>query len=210
MNNVKSEESSDKFRTEGNEFYSQRKFFDALLKYNESLCFAPEENECCGLAYANKSAVYLEMKLYENCIRNIELAKENNYPEKSFELLNKRQQKCEEMMKMSKEKASDPWSVFKLSYPPNKNFPYIADCLEVESNEKYGRYVIANRQLKVGDIIAIEQPFCSVLIEKSTFHQQPESNIYQRCTHCLKENALDLIPCKNCCKGILTLFMDFL
>lgn len=203
MTNPKSTERSNELRAEGNKFYSQRKFFDALLKYNESLCYSPIDNESLGHAYANKSAIYIEMKLYEKCLTNIEMAKKNHYPEKSFEVLDKRQEKCLEMLKVSKEKLSDPWTIFKLSYPPNKNVPFVADCLEVESNEKYGRYVIANRQLKVGDILAIEKPFCSVLMEESTFHETSEPNIYQRCSNCLKENALDLIPCMKCCKGLL-------
>lgn len=202
MINFKSEERSNELRAEGNKFYSQRKFFDALLKYNESLCFAPVANMSAGHSYANKSAVYLEMKLYEKCLNNIAKAKENNYPETNFELLNKREEKCKEMMKSSKEKCSDPWSLFKLSYPPHKNVPFIANCLEVKSSEKYGRFVVANRDLRVGDTVAIEKPFCSVLMEESNFHDQPESNIYQRCTNCLKENGLDLIPCEMCCKGL--------
>ena len=199
---IKSEERSHEFRVEGNKFYSQKKFFDALLKYNESLCYTPEGNDSAGHVYANRSAVYFEMRLFERCLNNIEMAKINNYPEKSLGILTIRQEKCREMIKVTKEKPSDPWSFFKLSYPQNKKYPQIANCVRVESNEKYGRFVTANRQLKVGDIVAIEKPFCSVLIEESTFSAEPESNIYQRCTNCLKENELDLIPCSVCCKGL--------
>lgn len=202
MKILKSKERSDELRVEGNKFYSQRKFFDALLKYNESLSFSPTGDESSGHAYGNRSAVYLEMKLYEKCLNNIEMAKKNFYPEKSFDILNKRKEKCQEMMKISKEKLPSPWSIFKLSYPAHKNIPFIAECLEVESNEKYGRHVVANRQLKVGDIVAIEKPYCSVLMEESTFHESSESNIYQRCSNCLEENAMDLIPCTTCCKGL--------
>lgn len=208
MISEKSKERSDKLRAEGNKSYSQRKFFDALMKYNESLCYAPQGNESLGHAYANKSAVYLEMKLFEKCLNSIEMAKNNFYPADSFKLLDQRREKCEAMMKLTREKPVDPWMFFKLSYPPNKKYPSIAECLEVESNVKYGRYVIANRQLKIGDIVAVEQPFCSVLVEESTFHDVPELNIYQRCTNCLKENALDLIPCENCCKGENFQFLD--
>jgi SET and MYND domain-containing protein 4 len=199
---LKSKQRSDELRAEGNRFYSQRKFFYALLKYNESLCYAPVNSESNGHIYANKSAVYIEMKLYEKCLANIAMAKESQYPENSLDLLNKREEKCQELMKASKEKNSDPWTFFKLSYPPNKNVPYIANCLEVESNELFGRFVVANRHLKVGDIVAIERPFCSVLMEESMFHEVLESNIYQRCSNCLKENGMDLIPCLNCCKGL--------
>lgn len=202
MNSTKCNEKSEQLRAEGNKFYSQRSFFDALLKYNESLCFAETGSENLGFAYANRSAVFFEMKLYENCLSNIELAKLHNYPENSFEILNKREARCKELMKNEIQKSSSPWSFFKLSHPPNKKIPFIADCLEVKINEKFGRHVITNKNLKVGDIIAIEKPFCEILLSESKFVEVPDGNIFQRCSNCLKENALDLIPCSNCCKGM--------
>jgi SET and MYND domain-containing protein 4 len=156
----KSNERAGILRVEGNSFYTQRKFFNAILKYNESLCFADPSSDNLGHAFANRSAVYFEMKLYEKCLKNIELAKQNHYPEKSFEVLDKRGEKCKELMKTSREKILDPWNFFKLSYPANEKLPFIADCLEVKKSEKYGRHVITNRPLKVGDIIVVEKPFC--------------------------------------------------
>lgn len=201
MYSLKSNVQSEALRGDGNKFYSQRKFHDALLKYNESLCFAEPGSEHLGLAYANRSAVYFEMKFFERCLKNIEMAKMNNYPEKSFEVLRKREEKCNEMVKNQSEKLSDPWNFFKLSYPPNKKLPFIANCLEVDCNEQFGRFIVTNRQLNVGDVIAIERPFCSVLLAESPFVEIPASNILQNCTNCLKANYLDLIPCETCCKG---------
>jgi SET and MYND domain-containing protein 4 len=161
------------------------------------------------LAFANKSAVYFEMKMFDRCLNNIEMAKKNNYPEKSWDVLNTRMEKCNQTKKNCHQKPSGPWAYFKLSYPPKKNIPYIADCLQVESNEKYGRFVTASCQLKVGDVIVIEKPFCSVLMEESNFGNGNEKNIFQRCTNCLKENELDLIPCFSCCKGIKNYDTDY-
>lgn len=202
MLTIKSNERSEMLRSEGNKFYSQRNFFNAMLKYNESLCFAEPESENVGFAYANRSAIYFEKKLYEKCLRNIEMAKKHRYPESNFQILDKREEKCKELMKQEMGKSSDPWSFFKLSYPPHKKIPFIAEALESKSSPKFGRYVITNRSLKVGDIIAIEQPYCNVLLSGSKLQEIPESNIYQRCAGCLKENGLDLIPCTACCKGL--------
>lgn len=200
MYSVKSNIKSESLRGDGNKFYSQRNFHDALLKYNESLCFAELESENLGLAYANRSAVYFEMKFYERCLKNIELAKQNRYPEKNLEILLKREKKCNESINQS-EKLTDPWNFFKLSYPPSKKLPFIANCLEVDCNEQFGRFIVTNRQLNVGDVVAIEKPFCSVLLAESPFVEIPTSNILQNCTNCLKANYLDLIPCESCCKG---------
>jgi SET and MYND domain-containing protein 4 len=199
---TKSNEKSVALRTEGNALYSQRKFHDALVKYNESLCWAEPGSENIGLAYANRSAIYFEMKLFERCLKNIDMARLNHYPEKNFEILAKREVKCRETMKdLKQEIAPNAWNFFKLSHPANKKIPFVVDCLKVQRSEKYGRYVITDRALKVGDILAIEEPFCKVLLDKSNFVEVPESNIYQRCSYCLNDNAMDLFPCSACCKG---------
>lgn len=203
----KSNEKSEALRNEGNKFYSSRNFYSALLKYNECLCYAKPDSENVGLAYANRSAVYLETKRFNQSIRNIELAKQHKYPETSYEILSKREEKCKEFLTSEKHKGpSGPWNFFKLTYEPNKKLSFIVDCLKVKTNEKYGRHIITNRPLRVGDIIAIERPFCNILLSESKFIEIPGANIYQRCSHCLRENAMDLIPCSSCCKGKLISF----
>ncbi|KAL7024663.1 hypothetical protein ACKWTF_013150 [Chironomus riparius] len=187
---LKSSAKSTKLREIGNKFYADKNFFDAILKYNESLCYAENGSDNMGLAYANRSAVYFEMKLYEKSLRNIELARANNYPEKNYEILKKRESKCQELMKNSLKTATD-LSFFKLSYEPNKDYPSIANCLKLKSDKKYGRHIITNKALAVGDVIAIEEPVCTVLQEEF---------LYQRCSHCLKSNLLDLMPCSLCCQ----------
>lgn len=192
---MKSNEKSVALRNEGNLLYIQKKFHEALLKYNESLCLAEAQSENLGLAYANRSAVYFELKIYDKCLGNIKTAKENNYPEKMMEILRKREEKCQQLIELQ-EKPFDPWKFFKLSYPPNKHIPHIVGCLEVKTSEKFGRYIITNRALKVGDVLAIERPFCSLLEANN-----PESNIFQRCSNCARDNSMDLIPCESCCSG---------
>ena len=156
----KSETKSKSLRSEGNKFYSEKKFFDALIKYNESLSYAEPSSENLGHAFANRSAVFFEMKLIERCLNNIELARKNFYPECKNETLKMREMKCREMMKSHREKSLDVWNFFKLSYPPNPKLPFVADCLEVKRSKKYGRHVITNQDLRVGDIVVVENPFC--------------------------------------------------
>jgi tetratricopeptide (TPR) repeat protein len=192
---MKSNEKSLAARNEGNAFYVQRKFHESLLKYNESLCLAEAGSENLGYAYANRSAVYFELRVFDKCLKNVEAAMENHYPEKSWEILKKRQEKCQQLSSQQ-EKLFNPWNFFKLSHPPNEKIPYIADCLQVKTSDKFGRYVVTNKALKVGDVIAIEKPFCSLLDANN-----PESNIFQRCSNCARDNAMDLYPCSSCCRG---------
>lgn len=201
MREFKCNEKAVACRAYGNKFYNARNFHKALLKYNESLCLAVPGSENVGLAYANRSAVYLEMKLFDRCWENIEMAKRNNYPLHDFEILKKREEKCQASTKTETKTAGN---FLKLSHPANKKVPFVIENLEAKEDPKYGRYIVTNKSLRVGDIIAIEKPFGSVLLSQSNFGEIPESNIFQRCTNCLKDNALDLIPCSFCCTGLIS------
>lgn len=190
-------------RSEGNKFYVDRNFHGALEKYNESLCFAEKSSEAYGMAFANRSAVYFEMKLFDKCLKNIEMAKVNGYPRKNFLILDKRAEKCVEQIKNGKEAKSDenPFEFNKLSYKENPKLPFVVDCLELKRSEKFGRFVITNQDLKVGDIVAIEKPHFRVIKSDSRYESCLDSNKYMRCSFCLKDNLMDLIPCENCCSS---------
>lgn len=197
---MKSDTKAEELRNEGNKFYAAKKFFDALIKYNESLCHATSDSNHLGLAFANRSAVYLEMKLYEKSLNNIELARAHNYPAKNLDILSKREEKCNLLINQSL-KIVEPWSFFKMSFKPHEKLPFAVSPLELRINEKYGNYIITNQTLRVGDILAIEQPFVSVLLSESRFVKVEKSNKYQKCSNCLRDNQLHLIPCDSCSQG---------
>lgn len=200
MKEIKSDKKAEELRSEGNEKYKEKKFFEALLKYNESLCNASRGSENLGLAFANRSAVYLEMKLFGKSLKNIELARLHNYPSRSSDVLLKREEKCQTLMKQQV-KLTDPWAFFKLPYKASKKLPFAVDSLELRVNEKYGKHIVTNQNFKVGDVLVIERPFCSVLLSESRFVEVDKSNKFQRCVSCLRDNQLDLIPCSDCCEG---------
>lgn len=185
---------SESLRTEGNELFKQRSYYDSMLKYNESLCFAEPTSFLMGLAYANRSAIYFEMKLFDNCLANIDSAKRNQYPEVNAEVLNKRKEKCLMAMKQSKREktTSDMHQFFKLSYQSHKKLPCMVDCLEMKHDNTYGRQIVTNKSLKVGDVVVVEKPFCKIV--QNEF-------IYQICSWCFNSNFMDLIPCRICTKG---------
>jgi SET and MYND domain-containing protein 4 len=196
----KSAEKAEHARNAGNKFYVERCFFDAILKYNESLCYAITGSEAIGLAFANRSAVYFEMKLFEKSLMNIELAKVNGYPEKNFFTLDKRAQKCVEQIKAGNEAKKDenPFEFIKLSCKSNPKLPFVADCLELKSSEKFGRYIVTRQDLKVGDVVAIETPKFKVIKSDPRYESCQETNKFQRCAFCLKDNLMDLITCESC------------
>jgi tetratricopeptide (TPR) repeat protein len=196
---MKSNKIAEILRNEGNLLYKDRNFNDALIKYNESLCLSEAGSENLGLAFANRSAICLELKKFDKCMKNIKLARQNNYPKSSQEVLATREKKCSELSKKSK--ANDGKKFFRLSYKPSKSIPYIIDGLEMRNNDKYGRHIVTNKDLHVGDIVAIEKPFCSVLLTKSNFVEVDQNNKFLRCAYCLRSNRFELVPCQGCCSG---------
>lgn len=197
---VKSQERAEKTRNEGNNLFVEKSYFDALLKYNESLCYSEPGSEAIGLAYANRSAVYYEMKLFENSLNNIELARRNGYPQKNVVILDKRAEKCLQQVEAGSEikKDDDPFNFIKLSNEINPKINFISNCLELRRNEKFGRYIVTNRDLKVGEIVAIEKPHFKIIKSDCRYDGCQEMNKYQRCAFCLRSNLLDLIPCGAC------------
>lgn len=188
-------EKSDLLRSEGNQLYALRNFHDALIKYNESLCTAENESENIGLAYANRSAVYFEMKLYELCLQNIDLALANKYPMKNHQIMINRQNRCRSLMTTAANvdllTASNN-RIYEITEKGSSRFTGIAECLKLKVDQQFGRHIITDKPLNVGDVIVNEKPFCKVLHEQF---------IYQRCGWCFTDNIMSLMPCVNCAKG---------
>ncbi|XP_070496177.1 N-lysine methyltransferase SMYD2-B-like [Chironomus tepperi] len=160
----------------------------ALIAYNKSIAYACTKN-ALSLSYANRSATFLELECYDECLKNIKWARESGYPENKLSKLDEREQKCKKLrLKGRNNKNEDPWEFFKLSYPANKKIPFIVDRLEVRTTEKYGRGIYATRDLKAGDIICIEDPVISFL---------DGNHFYKHCNNCSKSCMLNLIPCNN-------------
>lgn len=187
----KSNEKSRQLRTAGNEYFSLKKkdYEQALKLYNESICFAENGSEDLGIGFANRSAIYFEWKLYELCLENIELARKSGYPERLTEKLSKREAACKKLLESQDEEDEEVLLVPKLTHPPHPKVPFIADCLEMRESPEQGRYIVTTRDLKVGQVVALEDDFCSLILPNV---------LYQRCSNCLQECSLSLLPCDGC------------
>lgn len=142
----KNQQYASSLREEGNNFYKQGKYFEALEYYNKCLCFAPPMSADIPLAYGNRSAIYLESKQYQLSLENIQLSRDSGYPLEKIQLLNDREEKCKAMMmKHPTDPDDDPWTFFKLSHPANEKIPFIVYCLELKENKKFGRHIVTNR-----------------------------------------------------------------
>lgn len=187
----KCDEKSAEYRIQGNKFYANNEFIDAVEMYNKSLCFATSSRNL-ALAYANRSAVCFSLEMYSTCLSNIEWARENDYPAEKMSTLELRAEKCRRLIA---EGATSDDSLLelcgeeylKLTHPAHPKLPFIADCLDIKSNEEFGRHVITKKRLCPGDIVCIESPFAN--------HLWP-SHLYKHCYHCSKNSWLTLIPCQ--------------
>lgn len=189
----KSNSTASRLRNEGNTFFGRNEYFKALLRYNHSLCFAETGTDSVGLALANRSAAYLKLELFEQCLENIELAKKFNYPAEKMDKLEQREEECEKSMVTFKSNPDDdPSNYFKLSYGANKKFPEIVDCLELRQMKTGANFMVTTRDLKPGDIISMSDALYSTTYAGATFH---------RCSYCLKDNSLNLMPCHGCSNG---------
>lgn len=192
----KSNERSQELRQMGNQFFSlkNRDYVKAMGFYNQSICAAETASEDLAIGYANRSAIYFGWKKYELCLENIRQARRNGYPKRLIEKLNKREAECRKFLndehEASGEEEDDEIILTpKLSYPSHEMVPFIANCLDMKESKEFGRYIVANRDLKVGQVIAIEDGFCTLILPCVR---------YRRCANCLDECDLSLIPCAHC------------
>lgn len=132
------------------------------------------------------------MNLFEDCLKSIELAQAGKCPEQLRDLLNKMTVKCHEKIS-SGEKQETPFRL-ELSYPSNPKIPSVASCLELQTSEECGRYIVTTRDLKVGDVVIMERPFVACL--RTTMR-------YNRCAHCMAGDKRHLLmPCPTCTSAL--------
>lgn len=175
---------------EGNDLFNQKKYVEAMFAYNRSLCFAEVGSREISLVYANRATCFLELKMYDKCLIDIDLAIKANYPVDLMGKLETRKGVCIKRMKNGDQYEQ---SIPTLDFEADQNFPGMANVLEIQCNEKFGRHIVAKRDLDVGQIVLIDEPFVTTRTSfKQTFHQ---------CEVCLKMGT-NFVPCENCVNAL--------
>jgi hypothetical protein len=184
---MKSDKAANNFRVKGDEQLQNGNFSEALESYNNCLRFATSKSAESSAAFAARAKVFFKTARYKECIENNASVEQVNNLIEEMEYLSD----IEEKSKIN-ESEREKWDFFKLTHTKNEKIPFIADCLEVRENEIYGRFIATTKDLAPGDIVIIEEPFYKVLsvTERSN-----------RCAVCLKQNALNLMPCSKCSTG---------
>lgn len=174
-----------KKRKEGNALFGQREWYVAMELYNESLCYAEEKSSLIGLAYANRSACFFNMKLYQECMVDIELAKDAGYPEHLMPKLDQRKNDCTKLIDEGAQ-ATDDFGL-KLSFEPDEKFPCMANVLKIQRDIAGEYSVIAKEDIDVGNTIVVEDTIHNYLFTRHAL----------KCNICLKGDT-NLVPCKKC------------
>lgn len=196
--NLTNKEKSDKHREEGNDQYEDGKYFAAITSYNKALVYARDDRTRAAMCYGNRSAVYLELKYFDHCLRNIDLA-EPYFPVNAKQKLYDRRTECQKIMKMHSDESLHTFKhEFKLSYDANPKIPFFIDALKLRENSEDGKHLITTRDLKAGDVIAvINKPW------KNPVPNFMDANYVLGCYTCGDTNNGDLILGK--CQGKLKL-----
>lgn len=178
----KSDELSVEYRQTGNSWFGNDKLELAMRNYNLSLCAAENDSVNIAFSFANRAKCFFHMKRYENCLIDIELAINNGY--ENISKLEKIKADC---LKMMKKAGSADRREEKLGYPPNKQFPGMANVLQFESNPEYGRHVTATTNIDIGKTVLF----------KNIYFGEVFVTRYEMCAICLKSNT-NLVPCTKC------------
>lgn len=172
---------------------------EALENFNQALRFALPKSHIVADAFVGRARVYAMMGHYQKSIDNVQLALQcasaNNASDESLKALKVIQDEILAKISSSTDIRAESEEFFTLSHDVHKKIPFIAECLEVRENEVYGRYIMTTKDLEPGDIVVVEEPFYKILDPKVC---------HSRCSVCLKQNILDLLPCSKCSHGEFT------
>lgn len=147
--------------------------------YNRGIVYCPSSTEELSLLYANRSVICLKWDMYEDCLKNIDLAMEN-YPVHLYEKLNTRKKFAEKELAKQRLEKIKPITE-QLSYDANPDIPTVVNCLEYYNNK-----MITNQDLKPNDIIMIEPMFAHLT-----------ASVFDQCGYCLR-TSYSTIACEHC------------
>lgn len=179
----KNNERSAALRNDGNEKFRLENWEAALNSYNRSLCLAEIGSENVGLAYANRSACFFRMEMYDRVLVDIALAQQSKVPDRLLPKLEQRKRDSENLKRLQPRQYD---RTPRLSYSANENWDCMANVVEIRSNNEFGRHMVAKCDIPAGKIILVERNFMMV-----------ESNVDSLCYTCSRAEA-NFIACPQC------------
>lgn len=77
-------------RLQGNEYYNQDNFAEAIKCYTQSLNFAEKNSKDATIAYANRSACFYTLEMFDEAIADIEFCKNTRTSTRISEIIGER------------------------------------------------------------------------------------------------------------------------
>ncbi|XP_065087783.1 SET and MYND domain-containing protein 4-like [Ochlerotatus camptorhynchus] len=181
---------SAQIRRSGNLLYAKRQYRDAMEKYNQSICSAPNDSADLDIGFANRSAVYYEQCDYKMALANIALVRKHIYPEQLMPKLVIRETNCRaKLEEIDRNGSASKHQSLTFNLEANPTIPFLAKGISARKHPVFGTSMVAERDFKAGNVILQEKP-----MQVSVCHR----NLFTNCNHCFSENLLHLIPCPNC------------
>lgn len=173
-------------RNAGNLLFARKKYREAMECYNKSLCLSEVGSENISLAYANRSTCFLEMKLFDRCLFDIDLAINAGYPKDKMDKLEKRRSDATKAIEDGH--LVQPHNL-NSHFNSNKKVPVVDNAIQIENDPENGnnKRFIAAEDISVGQTIYMEPCLIGV----------PLAGKYLMCNICLHQNEC-LMPCNKC------------
>lgn len=126
---------------DGHEYFKKRNYRAAMEKYNNSLCFAEIGSKWQSLAFGYRSACFMRMKMYKLAMDDMRSALEYKHTGRTLLRLLVQLAECHQQSKA--DDLIEDVSVPESSYPLDKEFPCLADVLEIREDKVFGRHIVA-------------------------------------------------------------------
>lgn len=181
---TKSDRVSLEFSKRGDAEIKLSRWSNALSLYSRSLCFA-ESFEQLSYGFASRARSFFEMKMFKECLVDIELAKKYKYTK--LDELEKRRQDCERAIEHGQQAES---FTPVLGFKSHERFPGLAEVLQINRNNELGFFMTATADIEAGKTIMVESSFAGLSIGNE-----------QRCTKCFKTYT-NLVPCEKCTRAL--------
>ncbi|XP_050347746.1 uncharacterized protein LOC126771735 isoform X2 [Nymphalis io] len=184
----KCKETSEKYREMGNKAYNSNNYQHCLMFYNQALLHAPNKSKEFKLALSNRSALFLKLKEYRACIKDISTCLLSECPPEIIGKLNKRMETATKLIKSEELKTFNKSVEISINCDITSNIQVPCASTDVTFTGSVLPKVLASKEIKVGTVVAYEKAYVS--------YTDPLNALFA-CHYCQRQ-SLNLIPCNNC------------
>lgn len=189
----KSTETCIQFHNAGDHEFELNEWDKARHLFNCALCYAEPNSGHISTAYAKRALCYFNEHKYQACWTNLMLAEKAGMPEELLARLEHDKKVTSEAIRNESlpPASSAPRIEPMLSFPYHPLYPEMANALQIDSDEYFGRHIRARQSIAVGQILMIERGFIAT-----------STSYYGKCCICLTEDP-NLMPCSRCTRAML-------